>query len=369
MNDLMFSKKGGHNEIQKNILSGLKQNRLHHAYLFFGPEGTGKDAFAFRLAQLLNCEQNNFEICDRCSSCKKILAFQHPDVHFIFPTPSETNFKNEEYLELLQEKAANPYLRIGFPEKNTFIGIDKIRELKREAGFKTYEGKRKVYIFGDADHLRPEAANAMLKMLEEPPANLLLILTTSNMNKILPTIRSRCQLIRFSRLSEEQIREIVKIFRPDTNEAELSLIIRLAEYNLKQIFEFLDVDIGGTREHALEYLRKLSLIRRSHELMAIIENMGGQRGRREARQLLWFLLLWFRDILHFKNGIIDSARLTNFDMVDNLSAFISYAPNADVLKIVWDIEGALQDLNDIRNFNPVLILTTLAFKLNRQIRA
>jgi DNA polymerase-3 subunit delta' len=290
-------------------------------------------------------------------------------VHFIFPTPSETNFKNEEYLELLQEKAANPYLRIGFPEKNTYIGIDKIRELKREAGFKTYEGKRKVYIFSDADQLRPEAANAMLKLLEEPPANLLLILITSNMNKILPTIKSRCQLIRFPRLSEEQIREIIKNFRPEINENQLRLIIHLADYNLKQIFEFLDVDVEGIRELALEYLRKLSLIHRSQELMAIIENMNGQRGRREARQLLWFLLLWFRDILHYKNGIIESNRLTNFDMVDKLGAFISYAPNVDVQKIVWDIENAIQDLNDIRNFNPVLILTTLAFKLNRKIRA
>ncbi|MFQ5584468.1 MAG: DNA polymerase III subunit delta' C-terminal domain-containing protein, partial [Calditrichia bacterium] len=130
-----------------------------------------------------------------------------------------------------------------------------------------------------------------------------------------------------------------------------------------------DSNVLEIREKALEYLRKLSIIARSQELMAIVEKMTGQRGRAEARQILWFLLIWFRDILHLKNGEDDAGNILNFDKTENLQAFISYAPNADIQKMVWNIEEALQALEDVRNYNPVLILTTLALKLNRQIRA
>ena len=366
MKDTIFAPQAGHFDIQKKILASLRQDRLPHAYLFYGPQGSGKEALAIKLAQLQNCEKNAFQICSSCGQCAKIEAFQHPDVKFIFPTPAESNITDKELMGALQEKAQNPYRRIDFSGKNLFIGIDTIRELKLEARFKLYEGKKKIYIISEADTMRTEAANAILKLLEEPPANLMLILTTSNIYKILPTIKSRCQLMRFKPMSGDEIQEIMQRYHPNVDRDRLRLIIRLSGYNIKAAFDFLDMDVLAMRETALEFLRKLSLIHRSQELMQIIEPLGRKGSRGETRLVLWFLLLWFQDVLHLRNQNGDE--LLNFDLRDRVEKFIDYAPDADLQKIVWEIENAIKDLDDVRNFNPVLILINLAIKLNQKIR-
>jgi len=367
MIDTVFAPKAGHFDIQKKVIASIRQDRLPHAYLFYGPQGSGKEALAIKLAQLLNCEKDALQACNTCGQCSKIERFQHPDVKFILPTPAESNITDKELIEALQEKAQNPYRRIDFSGKNLFIGIDTIRELKLEARFKLYEGKKKIYIISEADTMRTEAANAILKLLEEPPANLMLILTTSNIYKIIPTIKSRCQLMRFKPLSADQIQEIIEKYHPNIDTEKLRLIIRLSGYNIKSAFDFLDMDVLALRETALEFLRKLSLIHRSQELMQIIEPLGRKGSRNEAKLVLWFLLLWFQDVLHLENQNGDE--LLNYDLKDRVEKFIDYAPNADIQKIVWEIENSIKDLDDVRNFNPVLILTNLAIKLNQRIRA
>lgn len=364
MNDSIFAPQGGHFEIQEKIIASLKQDRLPHAFLFYGPEGCGKEALAIKLAQLLNCEKDHFAICGACSQCLKIEKLHHADVKFVFPTPSESNFKEEDFLEAMEAKALNPYRRTDFEGKNIFIGIDTIRELKLEARFKLYEGKKKVYIISEADRMRTEAANAILKLLEEPPANLMLILITSNIYKILPTIKSRCQLLRFKPLPEEQIQTILQRYHPEVDADKLRLIIRLSGFNIKAALDFLDMDVLALREKAVEFLRKVALIQRSQELMEIIEPLGRPKVRGEARLVLWFLLLWFQDVLHLKNS---EENLLNYDLKDRIEKFIDYAPHADVQQIVWDIEQSIRDLDDVRNYNPVLILTDLAIKLNRRM--
>ncbi|MFZ0389436.1 MAG: DNA polymerase III subunit delta', partial [Calditrichia bacterium] len=150
----------GHENIQEQVLRAITNDHLPHAYLFYGPEGTGKDAFAINLAKLLNCEKGPLYICGKCAACLKVSAMKHPDVQFIFPAPASSQVKAEDISEALAEKAQNPFRRLRFPGKNTFISIDTVRELKREAKFKLYEGKKKVFIISEADEMRPEAANA-----------------------------------------------------------------------------------------------------------------------------------------------------------------------------------------------------------------
>ncbi|MCB0260157.1 MAG: hypothetical protein KDE62_10650, partial [Calditrichaeota bacterium] len=110
------------------------------------------------------------------------------------------------------------------------------------------------------------------------------------------------------------------------------------------------------------------LIHRSQELMAILEPVAARQNREDAQLLLWLLLLWFQDILHLKQLEDASAKLYNPDKKDTLRKFMGFTPNADITGIVWDIEGALQDLRDVRNFNPLLILMTLAIKLHQKLK-
>lgn len=358
----LFAPELGHAENQQELLVGYKQNRLPHAFLFHGPEGSGKEAFALVVAQLLNSESGVIDPAD--PQQRKIRTLQHPDVQLIFPTPSKTNFKEEDYLEVLKEKAANPYKRCVFKGKNTFIGINTIRELKRESGFKLYEGKRKVFIISEAHTMRLEAANALLKLLEEPPDNLVLILITSNIYKILPTIKSRCQIMYFSSLGEAQLTHLLEKYAAKVPEEERRLLIRLSGYNIKRVFDFIDRDVLAIRESAIDLLRKAILIHRGQELFAILEPIARNKDKYETRLLLWFLLLWFQDILHLKYNISDRTGLFNRDKMETLEKFWAYIPNADIAGVVWHIEKALQDLTDSRNFNPLLLLTNLAVKIN-----
>lgn len=358
----------GHQDIREKIVKSYLQGQLPHAYLFYGPEGSGKDAFAISIARWLNCVEPDGSVDAGSPQYLKISHLQHPDVQFVFPTPAQSNLKSEELGEALAEKAANPYRAVGFSGKNIFIGIDTIRELKKEARFKLYEGRRKLFIISEADQMRVEAANALLKLLEEPPDNLMLILTTANIHKILPTIKSRCQLISFNRLTAGEIEMIVRHYAGGRDLSQLPEIIRLAQFNLRRIFDFLDRDVLAIRDAAIEFLRKVVRMHRSQELLELIEPFAGQRDRQDAALLLSFLLLWFQDILHLRTLPAEEWQPANADQMETLSKFVEFSRNADLSRIVGGIESALQDVNDARNLNPLLILTTLAIKLQSMLK-
>ena len=363
----IFNPEIGHFDIQERILSSIKNDRMPHAFLFYGKEGTGKEAFTLEIAKLLNCEKGPYIICGKCSQCIKIGKLEHPDVKFIFPIPSSSNVKPEDIAEVLQEKAANPYRRTSFGSKNTFISIDTIRELKYEAKFKLYEGKKKVFIISEADEMRPEAANALLKILEEPPDNLMLILISSRIHRILPTIRSRSQLVHFPALEGDEILKIIRQYTPEPPE-HLAMIIRLALGNIKLAFDFIENDVMEKRDQAIDFLRSVVVIEKSNELMNKIYSITASRDRRNMMLLLFFLLTWFRDALHYKYQAKKTEQFINSDLEKNLGGFVSGYPDADFDKIITATQNAISDLEDPRNLNPTLIFTDLSIKLNSLIK-
>lgn len=364
---LTFNPEIGHESIQARILTAVKSGRLPHAFLFYGDEGAGKEAFAIELAKLLNCQKGPLITCQECSQCLKIAHFQHPDVKFVMPTPSSSNVKPETVAEILQEKAHNPYQSVRFAGKNSYIGIDTIRELKKEAKYKLYEGKKKVFIISQADQMRPEAANALLKLLEEPPDNLMLILITSRLHRILPTIRSRCQLVHFPPLPGDRMLQIIRKYHSSPPE-HLSLIIRLSLGNLKLAFNFIENDVLEKREKAIEFLRKVVVIEKSQELLREIDQITAARDRGDIYLLLYFLLTWFRDAIRLKLGLTDPEHLINTDKARNLTGFVGGYPHANFTKCISLVEAAIADLEDARNLNPSLILMDLAIKLNLNIK-
>ena len=131
-----FNAEIGHLEIQQRILHSIKSERLPHAFLFYGKEGTGKETFAIEIAKLLNCEKGPLVICGKCPSCIKISKLEYPDLKFVFPTPGSSSMKAEDMAEAIQVKSRNPYKRVSFSGKSTFISIDSIRELKYESKYK-----------------------------------------------------------------------------------------------------------------------------------------------------------------------------------------------------------------------------------------
>jgi DNA polymerase-3 subunit delta' len=209
------------------LVHSWKTGKLPHALLFHGPAGTGKEGHALELAGLLNCTASeNDEPCGICPSCKKTKSFQHGSVKLILPLPrgkikssddpitkafSDSLLK--EYLEMLKEKEADPYYSIRVPGANTIL-INSIRDLKHDVSLSTINNEWRVILIFQAEKLcipSPEAAHALLKVLEEPPERTLFILVSSQPGAILDTIHSRCQSFYFPPIStqvlEKQLQE------------------------------------------------------------------------------------------------------------------------------------------------------------------
>lgn len=169
-------------EVAVNILKqSIENKRSHHAYLFVGPEGVGKRTTAIAFAKGLNCRSSHSDGCDLCDSCRKIEKGTHPDVELI-----------------------------GTREGGLTISIDQVRKLQRRVSYKPLEGRWKVYIIDDAASATEEAANCLLKTLEEPPPQVILILITENIYRLLSTVRSRCQLILFRQIPRTLIEKLLK---------------------------------------------------------------------------------------------------------------------------------------------------------------
>ncbi len=168
--------------LKKQIFSGY----IPHSYLFIGPSGIGKKRTAIEIARFLNCNNLKNDSCGKCSSCIKIEKRIYPDVHII----------DFEWQALFLEQSL---------EKQTQIKIDTVREIQRKISLKPSEGKWKVFIIDNAEKLSQEASNCLLKTLEEPPENSLLILLATIKDALPQTVISRCQCIQFSRIKDKDI--------------------------------------------------------------------------------------------------------------------------------------------------------------------
>src|SRR5258706_10804424 len=193
----MFSTLIGNEEVKQALRQLLTGGRVPGSLLFTGEGGIGKKLFALELAKAMNCRNRvGVEACDECSSCKRISRSTFP--------PFSDDDDNKERLiwsEHADVAMARPYKNI--------IRVKVMRELEREANFRPFEGAARVFIVEDADTMNDIAANALLKILEEPPPASHLILTTSNPTALLATIRSRCQIIRFAPIPVDAVEQFL----------------------------------------------------------------------------------------------------------------------------------------------------------------
>src|SRR5262245_43261337 len=183
----------GHDRIALQFRRALERGRLASTFLFVGLPGIGKRTFALALAQSLLCErvpEERLEPCGECPSCRQVVALAHPDVQFV-AKPSDKSFIPIELL-------------IGDAEHRMREG------LCYQISLKPFSGRRKVAIIDDADYLNKEGANCLLKTLEEPPPRSVLILIATSEQRQLPTIRSRCQIVRFSPLAATEIADLLQ---------------------------------------------------------------------------------------------------------------------------------------------------------------
>ena len=207
-----FSEVVGQDFIVKTLLNAIKNNRIAHAYLFAGPRGTGKTTIAKLFAKAINCSNFNDESCDECENCKAYLEGNHPDI-------------------IEMDAASNN-------------GVDEIREIIEQVPYAPLVGKYKVYIIDEVHMLSTSAFNALLKTLEEPPAHVIFIFATTDPQKVIPTVLSRCQRYNFSKITTYEIKrrtiDILKAENIPFEEKAVEEISRMAEGGMRDALSILE---------------------------------------------------------------------------------------------------------------------------------
>ena len=225
-----FSEVVGQDYIVKTLVNAIKNNRIAHAYLFAGPRGTGKTTIAKLFAKAINCNNFNSESCDDCDSCRAYLEGTHPDI-------------------IEMDAASNN-------------GIDEIREIIEQVPYAPLLGKYKVYIIDEVHMLSASAFNALLKTLEEPPAHVIFILATTDPQKVLSTVLSRCQRYNFSKITTYEIKrrtiDILNSEKISYEEKAVEEIARMAEGGMRDALSLLEQVLAyNPNELKLEDVEKI----------------------------------------------------------------------------------------------------------------
>ena len=211
----------GHQEARRRLARAVRSDRLPQVLAVVGPSGVGKQRLALWLAQLLHCEERLEEPCGACRACRQVVGLAHPDVHWFVPIARPKAADPEKQLEeaaealaeLMDERRSRSLYAA--PDGMASHGLASVRLLRRRAALTPAAARHKVFILGEADRLvvqeaSQEAANALLKLLEEPPADSVFVLTTTDPRRLLPTIRSRAVPLRLGRLTDDEVAEVLR---------------------------------------------------------------------------------------------------------------------------------------------------------------
>lgn len=237
----------GQENLINKLVTSYNENRMAHTQLFLGNEGSGALSIAIAFAQFVNCTNKiENDSCGVCSSCVKFAKFAHPDLYFIFPTTTTKSVKKDpksslflnEWREYLNENNAYitlngwyEYLAVG--NKQGYIRKDDANELIQKLSLKAYEGEYKIVIFWMIERMNETTSNKLLKTLEEPPDNTLIIMIGEQYEKLLPTVRSRSQLFKIPKLKDEDItRELIKEKDVEKHKAEDIAMVASGNWNL-----------------------------------------------------------------------------------------------------------------------------------------
>ena len=276
----------GHQRPLEILRLALGNGRLHHAYLFVGPEGVGKRTVALALAKAIHCRETKNDFCDRCPDCARVQAGNHPDVRLV---------------QTLEDKKE--------------ISIKQVRELEKELNFRSFSGKRKIVIIDPATLLNASSQNALLKTLEEPPQNSLIVLIAPNAGALLPTLRSRCLRISFGPLARDEVARYL-MSKEGINQDDASLRAALSMGSLGAAIKF---DKDELLEKRRSWAEKVSSLTSGNYRGAIEAAEAIASNKEEALQFLEWAETWYRDLL-VHAATENSAEMVNVDMLTEIGS-------------------------------------------------
>lgn len=311
----------GHSHVKKFLQNSIANNRVAHAYLFSGPSGIGKTLMAEAFAAGLLCKTKPGIACGQCSVCKRILDKNYPDLITVNPLGEA-------------------------------IKIDQVRELQKKVQYRPYEAHKKICIINNAETMTRDAANCLLKVLEEPPEDTIFVLTAVNQYNLLPTIVSRCQLVQMGKVPTDEIEQMLVRQGNDIEKAKVIAALSdgipekalemagsgSAEETRKLVFDLIDLIEKGNTNELLKFAEELE---KRSDLQSVIEQ----------------LLLWYRDSLIWVETKKEEF-IVNQDKLFLLEGNKSREYYLDSIKEIMDANNKLK-----HNVNARLTLEVLLLKL------
>lgn len=315
----------GHEKQIQSLKNSVKNKTISHSYIFEGEKGLGKRNIALAFSKTLLCREGQAEPCNKCISCTKFDTGNHPDFEMLSPVKG-------------------------------LISKKEVERLIRGLATKPFESSRKVFIIDESDTMRSDSQNALLKTLEEPPGFINIILIITNSNKLLPTIQSRCQNIKFYSIDKSKI---------------IDLLVR--DYNISQEkAEFIGSFTKGSLERAIELGSSEGFFKLREEIICIIDSLlKGDKtkaissmdffneNKEEIEEILDIAIYWFRDLLIYKE-IGETRLLTNKDKIELLSSQ-SFVTLDKINDIIYKIEDTKTNIQ--RNVNFQLSIETMLLSI------
>lgn len=382
---MKFSDIPGNNKLKENLIRSVTDNRISHALLFFGPEGSASLALAVAYAQFINCaHRSENDSCGECPSCRKYSKLVHPDLHFIYPVNKTKDVDEKKvtskdllvpWRDFLKESYYSSlfdwYEKIEIEKKQGLISAEDANNINSTLSYKAYEAEYKVMIIWMVEKMNVTAANKVLKILEEPPDKTLFILITEDYNQLLKTITSRAQLIKVSKFEDGDI----QAFLEQKFELSPEKSLELAFYcngNLGKALKNVNVGNGkaAVSEHEWfslfrEWMRACFTIKNRlkdyDKLQATINTITGEGSREKLKDFLSYSLEMLSSCLQYGLGNQALVRSCGEELkfIRDFSPFVHFgnikAMEEEINKAIFHIE---------RNAQPSLIVTDLSHRIS-----
>lgn len=330
-----FSEIIGHEQIIEHLKTAISMSKVSHAYIFNGPDKSGKRMLAEAFARALLCETKDREDadgCGECKSCKQAVAYNHPDIIYVQH------------------------------EKPNVISVDDIRtQLNNDIVIKPYSSKYKVYIVDEAEKMNPQAQNALLKTIEEPPEYAIILLLTTNADQFLPTILSRCITLH------------LKTVKEDVMKAYLMQVHQIPDYQAEVCAAFAQGNVGAAiglassedfnemKKDALSVVKKIDTTS-IYDIATVSKEVAAYKN--EINNYFDLMMIWYRDVLYMKASGDVNNLIFRDEVYDIKKQAAEYSYHG-LEQIIQSIETAKLRLQYNVNFDLVLEMLLLAMKENQ----
>jgi DNA polymerase-3 subunit delta' len=366
----------GQEKIKERLIRSVKEQRISHALMFTGPEGTGKLSLALAFAQYVSCRnRSDNDSCGECPSCRKYQKLAHPDLHFVFPVFPTREIKkpvSDDFLPKWREMIhKTPYFTLsqwlGFIENENAQGLIYEREsdsIMRKLNLKSFEAEYKVMIIWLPEKMHPACANKLLKLIEEPPSKTLFLLITEDEEAVITTIRSRTQLIKVPFIDKNSMKKALE--EKGTIPAEqIDDVVRLSNGNYIIAAEYLNPD-GSTAYFFTKFqeMMRFAYMRQVFELTQWAEEMAAL-GRDRQKAFFAFALRLIREYFVMNMNHSNMVYM-NQEEKEWGTKFAPYINERNIVPFAKEFELGIKHIS--MNGNPRIIFLDTALRMVRLIK-